>query len=80
MPPGQAPLPQALCTSQNGETMQSRLEARQAHLRLRDHKRPQAVIADGTRHCEHSHHAHAIPKQNLSASSLHTGLQAGRKQ
>ena len=53
---------------------------RPTHLRLRDHKRPQAVIANGARYCEHSHHANAIPKQNLSASSLHTCLEADRKQ
>jgi hypothetical protein len=44
------------------------------HLRLRDNKGPQAVVADGARHRQHAHHAHAVPKQDLPASRLHPSL------
>lgn len=39
-----------------------------------DDKGAQAVVANGARHSKHSHDAHAIPEQDLAASSLYTGL------
>ena len=45
-----------------------------AHLRLCNDKGAEAMVADGPRHGEHSHHTYAVPKQDLTASRLHPRL------
>jgi hypothetical protein len=45
------------------------------HLWLWDHVWPQAVVTNGTRHRQHTHHAVAVPVQHLAPSLLNTLLQ-----
>lgn len=51
------------------------MDERRPHLRLWDDIWAQAVVTNGTRHGQHTHHPVAVPVQHLPSGFLNTFLQ-----